>query len=282
MKKNILLLTILISCNFAFELNTNKIKNANTVLVSFTKSNIKKPKLTFMEKNMDFYKNPFKNDSYYLLLPISYYEKPKKEKVIISYIENGKKVFKGKNIYIVDGEYKSETLNVNPSKINLSDEDKQRVKEEFEEVKEIYTKKYPKILWKDDFISPLNSKITSHFGNARVFNDTLSSFHGGTDFRAAIGTPVKASNSGIVRVVKNRFYGGNTVILDHGHGVFSGYFHLSSFMVKEKEFVKRGQILGLSGDTGRVTGPHLHFIFRINDVLIDPTQAIEVLNSLRE
>ena len=279
--KKVIILFLFVSSLFALELNTNKTINANTILVSLEKSNIENPKLTFLNKNYDFFENPFKKDSYYILLPISYYEKPKKEPIIVSYFENGKKVFKGKNLYINKGDYKTETLSVSSSKVELSQEDKQRVKKEFEETKEIYTKKHPNILWKDDFIYPLDSKITSDFGNARLFNNTLRSYHTGTDFRAPIGTPIKASNSGIVRVAKDRFYGGKSVVIDHGHGVFSGYFHLDEFKVKLGDFVKRGDIIALSGNTGRSTGPHLHFMFKIDDVIVNPLQAIDILNSLK-
>ncbi|MFA5721432.1 MAG: M23 family metallopeptidase, partial [Aliarcobacter sp.] len=83
------------------------------------------------------------------------------------------------------------------------------------------------------------------------------------------------------RVAKDRFYGGKSVVIDHGHGVFSGYFHLDEFKVKLGDFVKRGDIIALSGNTGRSTGPHLHFMFKIDDVIVNPLQAIDILNSLK-
>ncbi|OCL98197.1 Murein DD-endopeptidase MepM [Aliarcobacter thereius] len=280
--KKIIFITLLITNIFAFELSHKEVKNANLVLATLELENIEKPRLSFGKNHYDFYINPFKKNSYYVLLPTSYYEKPKKEKVIISYIKDGKKIFKTKRLDIIDGNYKSEVLKVNPSKIDLSPEDKIRVEKEFKEAKEVYTKKHPNLLFKDDFILPLNSKITSDFGNSRIFNGSLKSYHSGTDFRAPNGTEIIASNSGIVRVTKDRFYGGNTLIIDHGHGIFSGYFHLSSFKVKEMEYVKKGQVIALSGSTGRVTGPHLHFVFRINNILVDPLQAMDILNSLKE
>lgn len=97
--KKVIILFLFVSSLFALELNTNKTINANTILVSLEKSNIENPKLTFLNKNYDFFENPFKKDSYYILLPISYYEKPKKEPIIVSYFENGKKYLKVK-IYI--------------------------------------------------------------------------------------------------------------------------------------------------------------------------------------
>ncbi|MFA9373870.1 MAG: M23 family metallopeptidase, partial [Poseidonibacter sp.] len=102
----------------------------------------------------------------------------------------------------------------------------------------------------------------------------------GTDFRAKIGTDIIASNDGIVRIAQNRFYSGNSIVIDHGRGIYSCYFHLSKMNYKAGDKIKRGDILGLSGDTGRITGPHLHYSFRINAIQVDPLQAIEILNSL--
>ncbi|MDQ7067213.1 MAG: M23 family metallopeptidase [Sulfurimonas sp.] len=81
-----------------------------------------------------------------------------------------------------------------------------------------------------------------------------------------------------VALVKNRFYSGGTVLLDHGEGIYTCYFHMSAFKVKEGEMVKQGEVLGLSGQSGRVTGPHLHFSARINGVQVDPLQLISLLN----
>ena len=137
------------------------------------------------------------------------------------------------------------------------------------------------ILWNEDFIYPLNTKITSNFGTKRVYNGKLKSYHSGTDFRAKNGTPIIASNSGIVKISQNRFYSGNSIVIDHGQGVYSCYFHLSRMAFKDGDLIKKGETLGLSGDTGRVTGPHLHFSFRINGIQVDPLNAIAVLNELK-
>jgi len=125
---------------------------------------------------------------------------------------------------------------------------------------------------------PMNSKITSEFGNARVFNGSLKSYHSGTDFRAKVGTPIKSVNDGKVVLVKDRFYSGGSVIVDHGEGVYTCYYHMSKFDVKKGDMVKKGQQLGLSGVSGRVTGPHLHFSARVSGVQVDPLQFINLVN----
>jgi murein DD-endopeptidase MepM/ murein hydrolase activator NlpD len=124
-------------------------------------------------------------------------------------------------------------------------------------------------LWSGPFQQPLDSVITETFGVQRMFNGQLLSEHHGVDFRAAPGTPVLAANSGTVVLARELFYEGNCVILDHGQGLFTIYMHFSMFAVHEGESVKRGQVLGESGATGRVTGPHLHVSVLWRGVALD-------------
>lgn len=280
MKKIILLITILYINIFAFEISSSKVKNADTVLVQLSKENISEAKLTFDKQNINFEKNPFKQNSYYALLPISYYQKLGTYRVIISYIQNGKKVFEGKDLEVIDGNFKSEVINVKPSKFKPDASREKRTKQEYIDAMKVYNSKSEKLYWSEDFIYPMKSKITSSFGTKRVYNGELKSFHSGTDFKAANNTPIIASNSGIVSISQDRFYSGNSIVIDHGHGVYSCYFHLNKMNFKVGDFVKKGEVIGLSGDTGRVTGPHLHYAFRINGTQVNPLQAIEILNNL--
>ncbi|MBU1927583.1 M23 family metallopeptidase, partial [bacterium] len=119
----------------------------------------------------------------------------------------------------------------------------------------------------------------SDFGKARIYNDSLKGYHSGTDYRADVGTPIIASNDGVVALVEERFYSGGTVLVDHGQGIYTCYFHMSKFNVKKGQKIKKAQLLGLSGASGRVTGPHLHFAVRINKVQVDPLQFIELINN---
>lgn len=282
MKKILLLLFIFLLNLDAVNISHSKIKNANTILMKINKENISDAKLTFDKQNINFYKNPFQENSFYALIPISYYQKLGKNRIIISYIENDEKVFKGIDIEVIDGNYKSEVINVKPSIFKPNKDKEERVKKEYERAMKIYNSSSPELYWDEDFIYPLNSKITSNFGTKRVYNGELKSYHGGTDFQAKDNTPIIASNSGIIKISKNRFYSGNSIVIDHGQGVYSCYFHLSSMNFKVGDFIKKGQILGLSGSTGRITGPHLHFTFRIDGLQVDPLQAIELLNSLKK
>lgn len=132
-----------------------------------------------------------------------------------------------------------------------------------------YSETSPHALWSGPFQQPLDSVITETFGVRRMFNGQLLSEHHGVDFRAAPGTPVLAANSGTVVLARELFYEGNCVILDHGQGLFTIYMHFAKFAVHEGDTVKRGEVLGESGATGRVTGPHLHVSVLWRGVALD-------------
>ena len=124
--------------------------------------------------------------------------------------------------------------------------------------------------WSGSFTAPADAAISDVFGSQRIFNDKTSSPHLGLDFRVPSGTPVAAMNDGTVLLGRPLYFEGNFVVIDHGQGLLTLYLHLSEFKVKEGDQVKRGQIIGLSGGTGRATGPHLHVAVRWQGTYLDP------------
>lgn len=124
--------------------------------------------------------------------------------------------------------------------------------------------------WRGSFAEPVNAAISDVFGVERVFNGSVQSTHQGLDFRVPAGTPVAAVNDGRVLLARALFFEGNCVVIDHGQGLLTFYLHLSKFSVQEGEVVKKGQEIGLSGGTGRATGPHLHLAVRWQGVYLDP------------
>lgn len=124
--------------------------------------------------------------------------------------------------------------------------------------------------WSSPFQAPRSSRVTSPFGGGRTFNGTVTSRHMGTDFAGAVGAPVRAANDGIVRIADAFTLGGNVIYLDHGDGLVTAYLHLSKQLVAVGDTVARGDTIGLVGATGRVTGPHLHFIARYGTITVDP------------
>ena len=131
-------------------------------------------------------------------------------------------------------------------------------------------------MWTASFVRPRNSVITSEFGSGRLFNGQLTARHLGVDFRGAMGEPVKAANRGVVALVDNFFLAGNVVYIDHGGGVVTSYFHLSKTLVHVGDVVKRGQLIGLVGNTGRVTGPHLHWAARYGAKTVNPLDLVGI------
>lgn len=135
----------------------------------------------------------------------------------------------------------------------------------------------PEREWSGKFEAPAHAAISDVFGSARIFNNgKTSSPHQGLDFRVPTGTPVTAMNSGTVLLARPLYYEGNFVVIDHGQGLLTLYLHLSEFKVKEGDHVERRQVIGLSGGTGRATGPHLHVAVRWQSVYLDPARVMQL------
>lgn len=130
--------------------------------------------------------------------------------------------------------------------------------------------------WSGNFEEPVKAPPTPSFGESRILNEEKSSLHRGTDYPVNVGTPVLAANSGTVVLAKELFYEGNCVILDHGQHFFTIYMHLSRIDVAVGDKVKKGGKLGASGETGRVTGPHLHVGVRWNGAYLDPVELFKL------
>lgn len=278
----LLFLLTLFTCSLfslSIEMSDSTIENGRTALLEFNNDkNIKYDKVLIGKKSYKIFNNPVDKEKSYVLLPVSYYEKPSEKKVEIYYKEEDKQKKRVLLLKVKDGKYPKETLSVDNSKVSLSKKDKKRASKEYAEAMKIYKTVSEKSYMSKPFISPLDSTITSDFGKARVFNGSFKSYHSGTDFRAAVGTPLTACNDGVVVLAKDRFYAGGSVIIDHGQGIYSCYYHMSKFDVKEGSEVKQGDTIGLSGESGRVTGPHLHFSFRVSGEQVDPLQLIELIN----
>jgi murein DD-endopeptidase MepM/ murein hydrolase activator NlpD len=155
--------------------------------------------------------------------------------------------------------------------------EQQKQIEEAQQVKKDYLNRVtPEREWSGQFAAPAEAAISDVFGSERIFNGKTSSPHLGLDFRVPSGTPVAAMNDGTVLLARPLYFEGNFVVLDHGQGLLTLYLHLSEFKVKEGDQVKRGQLVGLSGGTGRATGPHLHVAVRWQGTYLDPARLISL------
>lgn len=130
--------------------------------------------------------------------------------------------------------------------------------------------------WQGSFEPPVHAEISDVFGVERVFNGSVQSTHQGLDFRVPSGTLVTAVNHGRVILARPLFFEGNCVVIDHGQGLLTLYLHLSKFSVKEGDEIDQGQEIGLSGGTGRATGPHLHLAVRWQGVYLNPQVLLKL------
>lgn len=187
-----------------------------------------------------------------------------------------------KDLKIHNGEYKQtqikEQVSVAQSKVAPDKKMQERIAKELQIANKAYATKTLKTYISKAFKKPLDSFITSPFGSARVFNGVLKSYHSGTDFRASIGTKIHSSNAGLVVIADDRYYAGKSVVIDHGFGVFSQYYHLDEILVKKGDIVKHSELIGKSGATGRVSGPHLHLGVAINGISVNPLKFFEEFN----
>lgn len=172
-------------------------------------------------------------------------------------------------------EYKAEMLRVDPKRIKLSPKDQKRADAEQLVLNKVYSESPDYIFFKTPFTEPMNNIVTSVYGIKRVYNKKKKGQHLGIDYRAAIGDNVPSSNAGKVVFADDLFYTGWTVIVDHGLDIFTVYGHLSKTIVKAGDLVERGQLLGLSGNTGRTSGPHLHWGVKVQGDYIDGFSMIE-------
>jgi len=172
--------------------------------------------------------------------------------------------------------YATGTLTVEPKFVEPPPEEMARIKSEIDLKQKVFAASASEPLWSGDFRAPVTAPATSSFGMRRTYNGKLASVHKGMDFRAATGTTVRAGNSGVVVLARPLYYEGNCVVIDHGLGLFTVSMHLSRIDVKEGQRVRTGERIGLSGATGRVTGPHLHWAVRWQDAYLDPAKMLRM------
>jgi murein DD-endopeptidase MepM/ murein hydrolase activator NlpD len=155
-----------------------------------------------------------------------------------------------------------------------SKEQLERIHQDKTVKQDIFQHTDPEREWSGKFKAPVDVPISDVFGTRRTFNGKVQSMHQGLDYAAPTGTPVSAVNSGTVLLAGPLYFEGNCVVLDHGQGLLTLYLHLSEIKVKQGERIERGQEVGLSGGTGRATGPHLHLAVRWQGVYLNPATLL--------
>jgi murein DD-endopeptidase MepM/ murein hydrolase activator NlpD len=161
-----------------------------------------------------------------------------------------------------------EKVTLSPADLEIVQEENNRLKELFLAISERH--------WEGVFRIPTDSEISTLFGTRRIMNGTWTSIHRGVDIKGSEGDEVRASNNGKVVLAEGLFFGGNTIILDHGQEIHTIYMHLSQMNVRSGDSVSKGDVIGLIGSTGRSTGPHLHFGVKIGNISVNPLSFLKL------
>jgi murein DD-endopeptidase MepM/ murein hydrolase activator NlpD len=182
-----------------------------------------------------------------------------------------------RRLTVTPKKFRTRQLTVDPAFVDPPADTLLRIKEDTERINRVWASSVVVPLWSGPFVRPVPEASNSAFGSRSVYNGQSRSPHGGADFASPAGTPVRSANAGRVALAGDLYFTGNTVIIDHGGGLFSFFAHLRSIAVRESDLVTTGAPIGEVGATGRVTGPHLHWAVRANNARVDPMSLLAVL-----
>jgi murein DD-endopeptidase MepM/ murein hydrolase activator NlpD len=181
------------------------------------------------------------------------------------------------NLAVTPRVFRTRRLTVNEAFVTPPPSEQARIDREAAMLAAVWGAPAADRLWSSPFVRPVPQEANSAFGTRSIFNGKPRNAHGGADFLSPAGTPIHSPNAGRVAVARDLYFSGNTVIIDHGMGLFSMLAHLSAIDVHEGDQVAAGEILGRVGATGRVTGPHLHWAVRAGGARVDPLSLLALL-----
>ncbi|MDR1490950.1 MAG: M23 family metallopeptidase [Desulfovibrio sp.] len=189
--------------------------------------------------------------------------------------EGGKEEVMSAPLPLKKRSYPVQKLTVDGKFVSPPPEVAEKIKKDRAEIRAAVSRTSRTRHWRLPMARPVPGEVTSLYGSRRVFNGVPKNPHKGTDFDAEDGEPVRAIATGEVVLVSEHYYGGNTILVDHGLGVVSAYLHLSAFKVRPGQKVERGEVIGMVGSTGRVTGPHLHLSLYVLGENVDAETCLE-------
>jgi murein DD-endopeptidase MepM/ murein hydrolase activator NlpD len=212
------------------------------------------------------------DDGWFALLGVDLDVSPGTYAIQLSYeYQDGEIEGEALTLEVLPKDYPTTKLEVAPKYVELSKENQTRSANERTQIRQAYAETRIQPYWSDRFIIPIPGvEGGRNFGHRRVFNEQPRSPHSGADLTAATGTEILAANSGKVLLTGDFFFNGQAVFIDHGMGVLTMYLHLSEILVEDGQMVERGELIGLAGATGRVTGPHLHWGAKVGGARVDP------------
>jgi len=181
------------------------------------------------------------------------------------------------DLVVAPKHFPTRRLTVNESFVNPPPSERERIEREAKLLENVWVSPAPERLWTAPFVRPVAEPANSRFGTRSIFNGVPRAPHGGADFLSPAGTPIHAPGGGRIAIARGLYFTGNTVVIDHGLGLFSTLAHLSVIDVDEGDRVTAGQVVGKVGATGRVTGPHLHWAVRAGNARVDPIALLTLL-----
>ena len=230
---------------------------------------------TWIGKSLTFFKSPENPKVWYALAGADLETKPGTyDLAVTAVLPNGKRLRLVKPVDLAAANFKTGAVEVPEQFVQPDAAQKRQIARDDVLKRHAYEHLTPRPLWSGDFIKPVKGEATESFGESRILNEEMTSTHRGTDFEVKEGSPVLVSNSGTVVFATELFYEGNCVIVDHGERFFAIYMHLSKIDAHVGQRLKKGMQIGLSGATGRVTGPHLHMGVRWNGAYLDPVELV--------
>ena len=227
----------------------------------------------WFKHDIEFSRGP--SGTWYSLAGIAYETKPRTYNLeLAAFMPDGRVAREVRPLVVRAARYKTSRLTVPEKYVTPDPETLKRIEAEKVIKAAAFAHQIPAPQWAGDFVAPVSTGMSDAYGTSRTLNGKLATVHRGEDFHAPMGTPVHASNSGEVVLARELFYEGNCVVIDHGLGFMTMYMHLSQFSVKEGDKVEKDQVIALSGDTGRATGPHLHMAVRWSGEYLDPAKLL--------
>ena len=233
---------------------------------------------TFLGRSIRFFPDPRREEpkGFVGLLGIDLQDEPGTYDLIVELRQGEQSRTLNYSVSVLKEKFHVEHLTLPKDKVDLDEKTLARWKTEQEQVKTALASDSQTRLWQPGFVEPVNGKRTGIFGSVRIMNGQPRNPHNGEDIGAPLGTPVAATNDGVVKLTVDHFFSGKGIFLDHGLGFYSMYFHLSEVLVKDGEVVKAGQIVGKVGASGRATGPHLHWGVKLNGARVNPYALLDL------
>jgi len=251
----------------------NGLRQGEAALISVTSS----VRLTSLSCDYEGRALPFKTAdgiNFSSLLGIDMNKAPDDYSLLFKAGSAGRDVVKRVSFTVLPRKYSVERLSLPEKMVKPDAVTLKKIKRDGRSLRSIWGKTEKNRFWNGDFLLPVDGEVTNNFGARRILNGVAKNPHTGVDVKAYQGKRIVSPNAGRVALVDNLYYGGKTVVLDHGQGLYTSYMHLSKILVNYDEEVAKGELIGLVGATGRATGPHLHWSARLNGARVDPVSLL--------